>query len=542
MRLIKKIKSKKNIAITIIICFLVFVIYNSFFKKAEDDFVTAEVGIGNVIREISETGQIKKGEKINLGFKTLGIIEEIYIQIGEEVKEDDILAKLENSQLNIQLTEAWASLELYQAQLNKLLAGATSQEIQIKQTAIDNAQVAFNTAKQTLEDTKAQGKENLKSAYEDALNVLDDAYIKISNSFNTVDLIQRTYFTSSDQQSILVRENKDKIKNALDNVESYLNAAKTTQGNNDIDITLVEMKSALNDTSDALRIIRENCETVSYRNTVSSADKTLLDTHRGYINIALTSTVNSQQTISSTKLDNSVNINTYQSKVDTTQGSLKVVQDDLAQLIAPARNEDVSLYQAQVKQAQAQVWLLQNQIEDTILKSPVNGQIAKIEQRAGELVQSASKGAVITLLPDDPFKIEVDIYEEDVTKMNVGNPVNITLVAFSEQVLTGKVISIDPAEKIIDGVVYYEVSISLDDLYEGIKPGMTADLVIRTDFKENVLTVPEKAVRKRNGKTIVQVLKQNLVVEREIEIGLKGTNDFIEIVSGLEQGEQVILP
>ena len=103
-------------------------------------------------------------------------------------------------------------------------------------------------------------------------------------------------------------------------------------------------------------------------------------------------------------------------------------------------------------------------------------------------------------------------------------------------------ISIDPAEKIIDGVVYYEVSISLDDLYEGIKPGMTADLVIRTDFKENVLTVPEKAVRKRNGKTIVQVLKQNLVVEREIEIGLKGTNDFIEIVSGLEQGEQVILP
>ncbi|KKK87420.1 hypothetical protein LCGC14_2753440 [marine sediment metagenome] len=126
--------------------------------------------------------------------------------------------------------------------------------------------------------------------------------------------------------------------------------------------------------------------------------------------------------------------------------------------------------------------------------------------------------------------------------MNIGNPVNIILVAFPEQTLTGKVISIDPAEKIIDGVVYYEVSVSLDDLPEDVKPGMTADLIIRTDFKENVLTVPKKAVRKRNGKTIVQVLENKTIIEREIKIGLKGTNDLIEVISGIEQGEQVILP
>ena len=542
MKLAKKIKNKKNIAIAIIVCFLVFVIYKSFFKKTEDGLVTAEVGIGNVVREISETGQIKKGEKINLGFKTSGIIEEIYIQTGEEVKKNDILAKLENSQLDIQLIEAWASLELYQAQLDKLLAGATSQEIQVKQTAVDNAQIALDTAKQTLEDTKAQGEEDLKSAYEDALNVLDDAYIKIFNSFNIVDLIQRTYFTSNDQESISVKENKDKIKIVLDSVESYLDTAKTTQENNDIDITLVEMKSTLSDTFDALKIIREKCETLNYRNTVSSADKTLLDTHRGYINTALTNIVNSQQTISSTKLDNSININTYQSKVNTAQGSLKAAQDDLAQLVAPARKEDVSLYQAQVKQVQAQVWLLQNQIEDTILKAPMSGQIIAIGKRVGELVQSALKDAVITILPADPFSIEVDIYEEDVAKMDVGNTVDISLVAFPEEKLKGKIISIDPAEKMIDGVVYYEVSISLEQSSSGIKPGMTADLVITTDVRENVLTVPEKALKKKNGKTVVQILEQNQITEREIEIGLKGTNDLIEIVSGLEQGEQVILP
>ncbi|MCP6717922.1 MAG: efflux RND transporter periplasmic adaptor subunit [Patescibacteria group bacterium] len=535
-------EKKKIIGIIVIVSLLIIFAYRTIFKKAEDGFVFAEVKIGNVIQEISETGQVKKGEQIELNFKTSGVLEKIYVEIGEEVKEKDILAKLEDAQLNIQLAEAQASLELYQAQLDKLLAGATSEEIQASQTDVDNAQISLNNAKQTLEDIETQGQEDLKSAYEDALNVLDDSYIKIFNSFNAADSIQRTYFTSNDQQSISVRENKDKIKSVLDGVESYLDTAKTTQENNDIDITIADMKSALNDTSDALKIIRENCEALNYRNTISSADKTLLDTHRGYINTALTNTVNSQQTISSIKLDNSVNTNTYSAKVDTAQGSLKTAQDDLAKLVAPARDEDVSLYQAQVKQAQAQLWLLQKQIADTTLKSPINGQIAKIEKRVGELVQSALADAIITILPDDPFKIEVDIYEEDVTKMDIGNPVNITLVAFSEQVLTGKVISIDPAEKIIDGVVYYEVSVSLDNPLEGVKPGMTADLVIRTAFKENVLTVPKRAVKKKNGKTIVRVLENTIITEREIEIGLKGTNDVTEIVSGLEQGEQVILP
>jgi len=214
----------------------------------------------------------------------------------------------------------------------------------------------------------------------------------------------------------------------------------------------------------------------------------------------------------------------------------------LAQLTAPARTEDVNLYQAQVKQAQAQVWLLYSQITDTKLKSPIDGQIAKIEKRIGELVQSASQDGVITILPADPYKIEVDIYEEDVAKMAVNNPVEISLVAFSDEILTGKVFSIDPAEKMIDGVVYYEISISMDSTVEGIKPGMTADLIIRTDFKENVLTLNERAVKSRNGKNIVEILENKVVVEKEIEVGLEGTNNLVEVISGLEQGAQVILP
>jgi len=535
-------EKKKIIGIIVIVSFLIILAFNTIFKKAEDGFIFAEAKIANVIQEVSETGQVKKGEQIELGFKTSGILEKIYVNVGEKVEEKDVLAKLENAQLNIQLSEAQASLQLYQAELNKLIAGATPQEIQVKQTAIDNAQIALDTTSQALEDIKAQGQEDLNAAYQDALNILDDSYLKMTDSLNDVDLIQTAYFYKNDQESIIVRENEDKMRDALSEAESYVNTAKDTETSQDIDNALSFMKQALIDFFDALKIIRDNCEVANYQATVSSADKSTLYTHREYINTVLTNTVNSQQTISSAKLDNTVNINTYQSQINTAQGNLKAAQDDLAKLTASPRQEDIDLYQAQVKRAQAQVWLLQNQIEDTILKAPVSGQIIKIGKRVGELAQSALKDAVITILPADPFGIEVDIYEEDVAKMNVGNAVDVFLVAFPEEKLKGKVVSIDPAEKMIDGVVYYEVSISLEQTPSGVKPGMTADLIITTDLRENVLTIPKKALQKKNGKTIIQALEQNQVVEREIDIGLKGTNDLVEVVSGLEQGEQVILP
>jgi len=115
------------------------------------------------------------------------------------------------------------------------------------------------------------------------------------------------------------------------------------------------------------------------------------------------------------------------------------------------------------------------------------------------------------------------------------------MVAFPDQSFAGKVLSIDPAEKIVDGVVYYEIVITFESVPEGIKPGMTADLTIKTALKENVLTVPEDAILEKDGKTVVETLEDGLVKEKEVTVGLKGTGDMVEIISGLEGGEKVIL-
>lgn len=112
---------------------------------------------------------------------------------------------------------------------------------------------------------------------------------------------------------------------------------------------------------------------------------------------------------------------------------------------------------------------------------------------------------------------------------------------FQIKFFEGRVVSIDPAEKIIEGVVYYEVTIDFEGkLPEGIKPGMTADIEITSASKENILVIPEEAIKKEDGKNFVKVYKNGKIEKREIKVGLKGDGK-VEVVSGLKEGEKIIL-
>lgn len=532
-------KKKKTLYSIIVLIIIIAGLYLFFFKKEKAEYSLAEVVRGQISQEVSETGAVKMGEEINLTFKNSGKIEKIYVKAGDEVKSGESLAKLDTNQLVIQLTEAQANLEVAQAQLNQLLAGSSPEEIRAAETEVSNAKIALENAKQNLEDVTTDAREDLDSAYEDALNTLDDSYLKAYNAYNDVKEIQRTYFGSSDQEGLSVQENRDKINNNLNQMENYLDIAKADSSDENIDSALAEFKIALDNVYDALTVIREKTETINYRDIVSSVDKDSLDTHKTNINTALTNVTNAQQTNSSTKITNTANINQAQAKVSTAEGNLKIAEDNLALVLAKPRQEDIDLYQAKVKQAQAKVNLLYSQIKEATITSPVAARVAKIEKEIGEIVQPTE--TVVSLIPSSPFQIEVDIYEEDVVKVEIGNPVDIKLTALPEKVFQGKVISIDPAEKLIEGVVYYEVTIDFEKAPENIKPGMTADIVIKTAQKENVLIIPEEAIQKKNGKVIVEVLENGEIIEKEINTGLEGSDDMIEVISGLTEGERVVV-
>ncbi|MFH1780777.1 MAG: efflux RND transporter periplasmic adaptor subunit [Candidatus Nealsonbacteria bacterium] len=518
---------KKIILISIVVITASAVIFNVFLKKKDADFTLIEAVKGSIIQEVSETGQVQMGRAVNLGFKNAGTLQKVFVKVGDDVWPGSSLAKLDTVQLMIERAEAQAALEVAQAKLDQLLEGSSAEEVQAAQTDVQNAQIA-------LDDTKQKYDENVSQAYEDALNILDSAYLKTSGALNTVNTLKKTYFSSGDQESNTVNSKKISIETSVNILKIQIDQAHASSTNQNIDNSLVIARSNLNNIYAALNIIREMTETINYASVVSAADKTSLNTERTNINTALSGIINAQQTISLAKING-------QTDVNTAQGNLKETQDDLALKLAKPSRANTDLYQAQVNQAKAGVDLLDNKISEATLKSPVQGQVTKISRELGETVQPSLSDSVITLLPKDPYEIEVNIYEEDVVKVKFNDPVEIKLPSFPNQIFSGKVVAINPAEELVEGVIYYKVTISFENPPQDTKPGMSADITIKTAEKHDILTIPGLAVTKKGDKTFVQIFKDKKLEEIEIRIGLRGNNDAVEIISGLIEGEQVAI-
>jgi len=523
-----------------LVLILIIIFYQINSKNQEIDLDLFEVTRGDISEEISEVGQLKKGEEINLAFKSSGIIQKIYVKVGDKINKGDILAKIDTQGLNIQLEQSKSDMKIYQATLDKLLIGASPEEIRKVEIIVSNAQISLESAQQNLIDVKTKSEEDLSATHEDALNVLNDSYLKIYNAFLIVDSFQKEYFYYQDEESIKVKTNRNAIENAILEVRFFLNLLKDDKSYKNIDVAISGVKNSLVTTFESISFIREISEESIHRHIILDADKVLLDIERTSINTALINVSNSEQTISSTRLTNELNTNAAQTRVSAAEGSLATAENELAFITASPQKTDIDLYQAQVAKAKSQVKYLENQVQESYLYAPVNGQIAEIRKKTAEMALSGEK--MILLLPADPFQIEVNIYEEDVVKVNIDNPVEISLVPFPNEIFKGKVISINPAEELIDGVVYYQVKISLEDSPDGVKSGMTADIVIQTDSRENVLIIPEDAIEKKDDQIIVEALKNGNIEEKEIEIGLEGTdNGMVEVFSGLLEGEKVIL-
>ena len=534
------IKKNKKIIIGIVLAsVLVFGFYQIFIKKEKEETMSlGEVSLGQVFQAITETGIVSAKKEINLNFNRIGTIDKIYTTVGDEVRAGQKLVKLDTSQLEIQLTEATAFLSLKQAMLGQLIAGVSDEDIRLAETAVSNSETALQSAEQNLININSIAENNLNQSYESALNLLSATYLKLQNTFNIVNGIQRKYFTKGDQEGFSVRENKEKIENAMNTVALFAQNDKNAS-HKEIDIALIEARSAIALTANSLDAIKDITETHAYRNKVSATEKALLDTEKTTINTASLSIANSQRVISSTKLTNQASINTAQTRKFSMQGQLKSAKNVLDIKKAGPRKTDIDVYNAQIAQAKSRIRLLDKQIRESTLISPIDGVVAHINRKTGEISQAPSP--VISVVSSGDFQIEAFIYEEDVVKIATGDLVDVVFVAFPDETFRGKIVSINPTEKLIDRVVYYEITIgALEGLPAEIKPGMSVDIAIKTALRENVLIVPEDAISRIDGQYVVRVFKDGEIKERKIEIGLEGDNNMVEIISGLEEGEKIV--
>ena len=194
--------------------------------------------------------------------------------------------------------------------------------------------------------------------------------------------------------------------------------------------------------------------------------------------------------------------------------------------------DDVAAAQARVTAAQATLAL-------AAVKAPFAGTITSVEVKPGDQVNPGSLAFGVADL--SRLLVDVEVSEIDINRIQIGQPVTLNFDAVLNRTYQGEVVEIGMTGMVVQGVVNFEVTVELTDPDEAIKSGMTAAANIVVSQIENVLLVPNRAVRLLDGERVVYVLKGNGLEPVRIELGIS-SETHSEVIGGeLQEGDLIVL-
>jgi HlyD family secretion protein len=154
---------------------------------------------------------------------------------------------------------------------------------------------------------------------------------------------------------------------------------------------------------------------------------------------------------------------------------------------------------AQVAQVQAALSQAELNLDHTVIRAPVDGVVVSRNVDVGQTVAASLQAPTLFLIAQDLSKMQVDtnVDEADVGRVRVGQRVRFTVDSFPEQTFAGEVVQVRKAPQVVQNVVTYDVVVSAPNPELKLLPGMTANVRIVTDRKDDTLKVPNSALRFR---------------------------------------------
>jgi HlyD family secretion protein len=207
-------------------------------------------------------------------------------------------------------------------------------------------------------------------------------------------------------------------------------------------------------------------------------------------------------------------------------------QEEYDRLLKGPDADDIAAAEARVAAAQATMKL-------SWIEAPFSGTVTMAEPMPGDTVATSSSGFRM-----DDFSrllVDVEISEVDINRVEVGQDVLLTFDAILAQEYHGKVVEVSPVGVPQQGIVNFDVTVELEDHDYQVKPGMTAAVNIVVTQLENVLIVPNRAVRVVDGMRVVYILSGGQLDMVEIQLG-DSSDLYSEVADGdLKDGDVVVL-
>ena len=224
-----------------------------------------------------------------------------------------------------------------------------------------------------------------------------------------------------------------------------------------------------------------------------------------------------------------------EAEVARKEAALQKAQASLEQaLINAADAGNVLKLENDLKRARANHELLLEQLADARLVAPFDGVIQFIKGKAGEPV--SAYGEIIGLADPTELIITADLSDDDSAKVALEQVADITLDAFSSEILKGTITKLPTSLVTAQGVIQdRSIRLEIDWPKEGAEIGMLARVTITVQHKDDVLKVPIESVKRSGRRTYVEYMDGDIKRAKNVETGIQ-TETEVEILSGLEEG------
>ncbi|MDZ7722189.1 MAG: efflux RND transporter periplasmic adaptor subunit [candidate division KSB1 bacterium] len=209
-------------------------------------------------------------------------------------------------------------------------------------------------------------------------------------------------------------------------------------------------------------------------------------------------------------------------------------QNYISQNQLDVAEKSFAVNKAQLEQARANLEFAQVQLDYSKITAPIAGIVASVSTQEGETVAASfAAPTFVTIIDLNRLEVQAFVDETDIGRIQEEQTAGFTVDTYPDTEFDGRVTAIYPKAVIQDNVVNYIVTLKITDhKNKKLRPEMTANVTIRLETRNNVLTIPLAAIYRERGERFVTVLQGDQREPRNVKTGWT-SDGLIEITDGL---------
>ncbi len=552
---------------------------------------TAEVVRRTLSVGIEALGAVQPmvGAEVRVGAQVSGRVEELFANVGDVVEQGELIARLDDSELRARVEraqadltaaeekwreaqaaaaaapeqtaaavdEARSSLGVVRARLRQVEADARAEPARAE-SDVDQAQRTLDAGRARLQQAHARGKA-AKPASDSQIAQAEAAVRSTQAKLARVERGARAEEIASAEAA--VRQAESRLRETTQNLEraltlfkkDYVAAQEVDRRQTECDVAKGDLEAArqrlalLRTQSLPEDLQQARAELDQARSQLAEAESRAVEVELAErdVSAAAAEVARAEAGLRAARANTSrvpvsrQQVQAARAEVERAEATLRKARAQQVEVELKRRAAEAA--RAQVEQARAALREDEAKLGHTQIHAPISGVVGSVATQEGETVAAGlTAPTFITILDLNRIEVHAFVDETDIGRVKEGQKAIFFVDAYPDQEFTGEVTAIYPQAQMEQNVVEYDVVIAIDELRGLLKPDMTANATIMMEARENVLAVPNAAIRREGGRRVVHIEENGQFTPRPVETGLRDSS-YTEILSGVQEGDTILV-